>query len=286
MKITEYISSLKQHLETSGRSKMTVNSYCNNVKYFLHFISGNYRGDYIRRFISHLQNKKLSKKTINLYISAIKYFDENILEWKMESHKIKRLKEGKPLPHVFSESDVKKILSATINPKHKLLLRLIYSCGLRISELLNIRIWHIDFNTKQIKIVNGKGGKDRVLPVDKFIIDDLKNFVYGRGETEYLFTGQNGIKKYTQRSAQKVLKNAMAQAGVINGSLHTLRHSAATHLLNLGANIEQVRLFLGHSSIRTTQRYLHLTIDATNLPSLLETKKSENRMELYEPECG
>lgn len=145
------------------------------------------------------------------------------------------------------------------NKKHYLLLAIAYGAGLRVSEVINLRVGHIDLDELIITIRQSKGAKDRRSVLPQKLISDLRSFLAGRGESEYLFESNRG-GNLSERSAQKIFDNALKAAEIKkNASFHSLRHSFATHLLENGVDVRYVQELLGHSNIRTTQIYTHLT---------------------------
>lgn len=166
------------------------------------------------------------------------------------------------IPKVFSQQDIKAMLNVCENIKHKAILTTIYSCGLRLSELTNLMIKDIDSTQMTITIRQGKGNRDRVVVLSEKLLLLLRDYFVEYKPKEYLFEGQSG-GKYSERSVQQVLKQTLAKAKINKeGSVHTLRHSYATHLIEQGTDIRFVQELLGHKNIKTTLIYTHLT-DAT-----------------------
>lgn len=163
------------------------------------------------------------------------------------------------LPNVLSKEDVKAILEATVNIKHKALLMTIYSGGLRLNEVVHLRLRDIDSKRMVVTVRAGKGKKDREVMLSEALLPILRSYVKAHRPKEYLFEGQDG-GPYSPRSVQQVLKTAMRVAGIKQmASIHTLRHSFATHLLESGTDIRFIQEFLGHQSIKTTEIYTHVT---------------------------
>lgn len=161
---------------------------------------------------------------------------------------------NRKLPKILSEQEILKMFELTYNPQHKLQLKLLYYCGLRISEMLAIRKQDLNFREGVLKVVQGKGGKDRLVPIPKPLLADLKAYADGRLETDQLFwTKARNTQAMISRLGKKLGKPVHA---------HMLRHSYATHVLEKTNNLELVRDLLGHSNIQTTQIYTHLTTEA------------------------
>jgi site-specific recombinase XerD len=163
---------------------------------------------------------------------------------------------------VLSEEEVSRLFAATNNLKHKALLMLIYSAGLRISEALQMKISDIDSNRMQITIRQGKGKKDRTGLLSEQMLTILRSYYQLYEPRQYLFEGSSG-GKYSTRSAQQVLRQACQRAGIHKKvTLHTLRHSFATHLLEAGTDLRYIQVLLGHSSSKTTEIYTHVSTKA------------------------
>jgi integrase/recombinase XerD len=173
---------------------------------------------------------------------------------------IYRPKQQKLLPNVLSKEEVKMILNAHYNLKHKAMLSLIYSCGLRCGELLNLEPAHIDSKRKVIIIKQAKGRKDRIAPLSEKIIEMLREYFIACKPEKYLFEGQKKGSKYDARSLQSVLKQALEKCKIKKPvTLHWLRHSYATHLLESGTDLRYIQEILGHTSSRTTEIYTHVS---------------------------
>jgi site-specific recombinase XerD len=176
------------------------------------------------------------------------------------------IKQDKKLPVVLSKEEVWKMLTTAKLLKHRILIGLLYGCGLRCMEVRNIRLQDVDFDRKQLHIVQSKGKKDRCVPLSEHIIRGLKQYLASENPIEYLFNGKpNGRaggdfdSRYSQRGVQWVVKQISKDAGIIKDvHTHTMRHSYAVHLLEDGLNIVTLKNLLGHENIETTMEYLHL----------------------------
>jgi integrase/recombinase XerD len=173
------------------------------------------------------------------------------------------IREPKKLPVVLSQSEVKRLISAPKLLKHRMLIALSYDCGLRRGELLNLEVKDIDFDRKMLHIRQGKGRKDRYVPVGDLTLRGLKTYLETENPTLYLFyrrTAQGEVVRYSASAVRFVLNQAKKHAGLQKHvTSHTLRHSYATHLLEMGLDIVSLRDALGHSSIETTMMYLHIS---------------------------
>lgn len=214
----------------------------------------------ITNFIVYLVNtRKVSTSYQNQAINAIKFYYERVRRGGRKIYTIDRPREEKTLPEVLSEEEVAALLKATNNLKHKAILMTIYSGGLRISELINLKIRDIDSKRMQIRIEQGKGKKDRYTLLSKKTLLILRQYFNEYKPKEWLFEGEGG-GQYADRSIQNVLKASVQKAGIQKKiSVHTLRHSFATHLLELGTDLRYIQSLLGHSSSKTTEIYTHIT---------------------------
>jgi integrase/recombinase XerD len=178
----------------------------------------------------------------------------------VEIESIHRPKREKVLPNVLSKEEVKLILESQHNIKHKAMLCLIYSCGLRRSELLHLKLDDINSKRNIVIIRQAKGKKDRIVPLSTKILEMLRVYFVAYRPKEYLFEGQESGKPYDERSLQQVMKHALIKAGIKKpATLHWLRHSYATHLLEAGTDLRYIQELLGHKSSRTTEIYTHVS---------------------------
>jgi len=206
-----------------------------------------------------LENK-LSASYQNQVVNAIKLFFDKIQNTSLDVNLIHRPKRPKLLPNVLSKEEVKQILNAHSNIKHKTMLSLIYSCGLRRSELINLKPGDVDSKRNLIIIRQAKGRKDRLAPLSEKILILLRNYYKVYKTKTWLFEGVNANEQYDERSLSNVLKQAVVKAKINKPvSLHWLRHSYATHLLEAGTDLRYIQEILGHSSSKTTEIYTHVS---------------------------
>jgi integrase/recombinase XerD len=195
----------------------------------------------------------------NQMISAIKTFYRISGKKKITLELIERPRRSRALPKVFSKEEVKRILNSTRNIKHKLLLWIVYSCGLRRSEVTNILLSDLDRDRSLLHIREGKGRVDRIVPVSAKVWDKLDEYIAGYHPVKYLFEGQAG-GRYSVESVYRVFKSALHEAGINKDvGVHSLRHSYATHLHETGLDIRYIQELLGHKSSRTTEIYTHVS---------------------------
>ncbi len=256
----EYIEKLKELRYSSN----TINVYTDLFEEFINYYPTKQVSliteEEIISFLRYLVNdRKISTSYQNQSINAIKFYYERVLGGKRKIYLIERPRKEKYLPEVLSEEEIAAILKAITNTKHKALIMTIYSGGLRISELINLKIKDIDSDRMQIRIAQSKGKKDRYTLLSKKTLITLRKYFKEYKPKEWLFEGEGG-GQYADRSIQNVLKVAVKKVGIKKHiTVHTLRHSFATHLLENGTDLRYIQSLLGHSSSKTTEIYTHIT---------------------------
>jgi site-specific recombinase XerD len=212
----------------------------------------------IKAFLLTLEGKGASAQTRNLYLSALKFYYRHVARHKAPIN-IQTAKRPLSLPVILSREEIARLLEATNNVKHQLMLALAYGAGMRVSEVVALRAQDLDFTEMTMHIKEAKGRKDRISVIPEKIIDDLKRFIAGKQKQDFVFSSE-WSGKLTTRTAQKVFGQALGRAGINKAAtFHSLRHSFATHLLENGVDIRYVQELLGHNNIRTTQRYTQVT---------------------------
>lgn len=260
-----HIETFKRYLLSKRYSPNTINTYSEALKSFLTFCNTKaikeisnedviaYNNDYI------LKNK-FSSSYQNQIVNAIKLFFKIVKETAIEIDKVHRPKREKVLPNVLSKEEIKAILEAPKNLKHKAMLSMIYSCGLRRSELLNLKPNDIDSKRNVVIIRQSKGKKDRITPLSPKILELLRVYYKEYSPKSYLFEGQEKNTQYSARSLEEVLKKSIKLATIKKPvTLHWLRHSYATHLLESGTDLRYIQELLGHNSSKTTEIYTHVS---------------------------
>ena len=217
-------------------------------------------GEQIREYLLYLiEQRDVSISYQNQSINAIKFYYEQVLGRPVRTYYVQRPKKERVLPNVLSEEEVASLLKCAENLKHKAILSLIYSSGLRLGELINLKVHDIDSNRMLIIIKQGKGKKDRVSLLSPKVLDLLREYFKKYKPKDYLFEGQFG-EQYSPTSVQKVFTVAKQKAGIKKkATVHTLRHSFATHLLEHGTDLRYIQSLLGHESPKTTEIYTHVT---------------------------
>ena len=249
---------LETELKIRGFSKRTVDSYIYHNKKFIEFVKKepqNVDESDAKRFIAYLMsNKKYRPSSTNLALSSLKFFYNEILQ-NRAFHAIKAPKSEKKLPTVLTKDEVKRMLDAIENPKHKLLVEFMYSSGLRVSECVGLKIDDLDLNEKIGKVRHGKGNKERYIILSDNLIQHLKEYLNSRKhKSQFIFARDD--KPITTRQAQMVVTESAKKAGIKKRVFcHALRSSFATHLLEAGTDIRVIQELLGHSNLSTTQIY-------------------------------
>lgn len=259
------IAEFKYWLRSKRYSDSTIETYLGAIKTFLAFhaekaLSEIIEDDIIKFNNEYILERNYSASYQNQVVNAIKLFFKTVAKSEMKIDHIHRPKRPKLLPNVLSKDEVKQILTASKNIKHRAMLSLLYSCGLRRSELLNLRITDVDSGRKLLIVRQSKNRKDRIVPLSEKIIDSLREYYKIYQPKTWLFEGQVMGTRYSEKSLENVLKQAVARTDIGKPvSLHWLRHSYATHLLESGTNLRYIQEILGHSSSRTTEIYTHVS---------------------------
>ncbi|MGB5368816.1 MAG: site-specific tyrosine recombinase/integron integrase [Flavobacteriaceae bacterium] len=215
----------------------------------------------IRLFLQTLVRRKVSNSYLNQAINSIKFYYEVVLGMPNRFYEIERPRKESKLPQVISKDEVLSIIKNTNNIKHRCIVELLYSSGIRRSELLNLKITDIDSNRMLVMVKGGKGNKDRQTLLSKTTLEDLRIYFKEWKPQKYLFEGHKA-SKYGAESVLNIVKRAAAKAGIRQTvTPHVLRHSFATHLLESGVDLRQIQVLLGHGSSKTTEIYTHV---ATN----------------------
>ncbi len=269
----EILKKLKSELKIRGLSPLTVRNYSFFVEKFLQKSakeSSDLTQDDAKAYLAELFDSK-SKNTIMLAAASLKFFYTEIL--KKEFSQIKMPKKDRKLPEVLTKDEVKRLIESADNIKSRLIISLLYSSGLRVSELVNLKKEDLDLQEKIGWVRKGKGGKDRIITLSSNLADELKEYCEMRGEDKiYVFSKD---KPLTTRNIQKIIKGTRQRAG-LNKKVtpHTLRHSFATHLLEQGTDIRMIQAMLGHASLSTTQVYTHISSD--------QIKKVKNPLDMLD----
>ena len=217
--------------------------------------------DEVKTFlVSIVEERKLSQSFLKITYSGLKFLYETTLKKGWVIDKIPYPKTAKPLPHVLDKTEVRRIIEASVNLRQKAMLMLTYSAGLRARETARLRITDIDSKRMLIRVEQGKGNKDRYTLLSQTALDTLREYWKEYRPKDWLFPGANPEHYISVSYIQVGFKRARAKAGITKpATCHTLRHSFATHLLEAGVDLHTIQVLLGHSSIRTTTVYLHVS---------------------------
>lgn len=271
------LGKLHTELKLRGFSPLTVRNYSFFVDKFLKQSNKaveELNQEDVRNYLAGMFEDK-SKNTIMLAAAALKFFFTEIL--KKEVGEIKMPKKDKKLPEVLTRDEVSKLLKSAETRKSRLIISLLYSSGLRVSELVNLKPQDINFAENIGWVRGGKGSKDRMFTVSPGLANELKEYMKKRDGAKYLFSQEDPL---TTRNVQKIVKHLRHRADIQKKiTPHTLRHSFATHLLESGTDIRMIQALLGHSSLNTTQLYTHISSDQIKkiqnpLDSLLNNKQN------------
>ncbi len=252
----DYRGSFARELKNRGYAPNTLRAYGASLDRFLRFSAETSYppGERISRFLATCD----SQEPRRIAWSAIRLFYDLVLG-KPCPYVLDKVRPRHRLPSFLERSDVLLLLSKIRNPRHRLMISMLYGSGIRIGELVRLRIRDIDFSSLSIRVVNAKQNKDRITVFAESLAADLKALVSGRAASEFVFVTMNG-RPYNRRTVQAIFARAFQASGIQkHASCHTLRHSFATSLLGNGIDIRAIRDLLGHQSVKTTMIYLHVT---------------------------
>ncbi|MEO6905737.1 MAG: tyrosine-type recombinase/integrase [Ginsengibacter sp.] len=255
----------KQQLLLKGYSQSTIRTYTGEFVQFLNLIKEKPASEFttvrIKDYLQYCFEKlKLSENTLHSKINSLKFYYEQVLGREKFFWSIPRPKKQKLLPGIFNQDEIAAIINSVDNKKHKTMLMLAYSGGLRVSEIVAIKTYQVDSKRMTIFISQAKGKKDRMVGLSPVLLVMLREYAkeYNPDKKGYLFMGSTPGSAYSTRSLQEVLQAAKKRAGVMKpGSIHSLRHSFATHLIEKGTDVTMIQKLLGHNDLRTTLIYLH-----------------------------
>lgn len=269
MKKQELLEQFSRKLEIENYSVQTVKNYISALNGFLEYVHSlkinRVTDKEITDYLYYCKKEKnYSFSSMKMVIAAIKYLYKNVFNKPAPEALNIKLRKPSVLPTVLTVNEISKILDTVENLKHKTMLLLIYSAGLRLGELLNLKPGDIISETMKIHIREGKSKKDRYVMLSENILTLLKKYYSEYKPKEFLFEGQKG-GKYSPKSVQTVFKRAANKARIKKKvSVHTLRHSFATHLLDDGTDIRYIQELLGHKRLETTQIYTHVSSYSIN----------------------
>lgn len=261
------LAAMYQHLRLKAYSISTIKTYLNEMAQLLILLK-NIPADqltpfHLKRYLVYCFEKlRLKENTLHSRINALKFYYEQVLKKEKFFWEIPRPKKPLILPNVLGKKEIASLFNAISNVKHKAILFTAYSAGLRVSEVVNLKLEDIVSDRMQIKIVSAKGKKDRFVNLSPVLLEALRGYFKKANPKPviYLFESTIAGQPYSSRSAQKVFQRASEKAGIRRDiSFHSLRHSFATHLLEKGVDIRYIKDILGHYNIKTTERYTHVS---------------------------
>ena len=251
----------KNELKLRNYSPKTVQNYLLCLCHYFTFIKKDFQAmdeEKIRSFLLAKSDKGASARTIAVYLNAIKFFYYQVMGVSTKLQ-IRTPKKRKFLPTVLTRAEIRRLIEAIKNPKHRLLLALAYSAGLRVSEAISLKVQDVDLESLSLHIKQAKGQKDRITVYSGKLKADLCFLLHHKNLGDYIFESDRG-GCLTTRTAQAIFSQAVKKSGVKkDATFHSLRHSFATHLLENGVDVRYVQELLGHQNIRTTQIYTHVT---------------------------
>lgn len=269
MKKQDITDRFYKQLTIENYSDKTVKIYLSTLKLFLEYVE-NIRKDKIteneiQNYLYYCKKKKnYSYSAIKHVIAVIRYLYLKVLNKPVPAALNIKLRKPNYLPTVLSSKEISKILEVTKNLKHKTILFLIYSAGLRLNELLELKLGDIDSDAMKIHVRQDKGKKDRYIMLSENVLNLLREYYKVYTPKNFIFEGQNG-GKYSPKSVQSVFKRSLQNSGIRKkATVHTLRHSFATHLLDEGTDIRYIQELLGHKRLETTQIYTHVSSYSIN----------------------
>lgn len=255
---------LRETLVLKGYSPSTIKTYLVEFAQLLTVLKGykvdNLNVERLRSYFFYcIQKLKLSENQVHSRMNAVKFYFEQVLHQPSMFFDIPRPKKPSLLPKALTKKDIEKMISVTQNLKHRLILKLCYGMGLRVSEIIKLQVSDINSESMQVRIASAKGKKDRYVNLPESVLPELRHYYKEFLPEKFLFEGQYG-GAYNVRSAQAVFKHAMNKAGIHKPvGIHSLRHSYATHLLEYGTDVTFIQKLLGHKDVKTTMTYLMVT---------------------------
>lgn len=252
-----------------GYAASTIKSYLNHISHFACYFKAcpsTLNQEDVKVFLSYLlKEKNYTQSSLNGAYGAIKILFVHVLEKPWDSNKLPRSRRIQTLPCVLSQQEIAQLFEVTINIKHRTILMILYCGGLRLSEVVRLKISDIDSKRMLIRVHQGKGKKDRYTILSQKMLVQLRNYYKIYRPMDYLFSGANPLAAISIRTVQHIFKKAKGKTSIRKkASVHTLRHCFATHLIEDGVDVTKVQLLLGHKDVRTTCRYLHLSTKHLN----------------------
>ena len=255
-----------QYLSLGHYSPLTIRNYLSELRYlFVYYADVNpqdFTEDMVMQYLLYL-SKTLGCSRVKCKMAAqsISFFFRHVLKQAYVIPTVIYPRKSTKLPAVMSAAEIKALIDGVKNIKHRTIIMLLYSTGMRLGEIARLRITDIDSKNMRIKVVQGKGSKDRYTILSEQVLQELRAYYIIYKPKEYLFNGSRPGRPISMRNIQHLVQKALAQIGLDskNYTVHTIRHSFATHLVDNGTDLHTVKELLGHSNLQTTMRYMHLT---------------------------
>jgi len=278
MDIEKLLIEFEQKLLLQRYSPASIRNYKSAVKSFLEIAEKKFSHPneldeaIIEKYVLwKVQKQKIGSSYQRMIVASIDKFYSSVYNKKLNIKHLYPARKSYSLPNYLTTVEVKKLIAGVENIKYRCITKLLYGSGLRLSELLHLKVTDIDSKSMIIHIRKSKGNKDRVVMLSKVLLEELRIYFINHKPIDYLFDGQAG-GMYSAKSVQMIVKNAASKAGIKKQvTPHTLRHSFATHLLESGTDIRFIQQLLGHNSIKTTEKYTHITdVAKTKIKSPLD----------------
>lgn len=253
---------MQRDLQLRGLSPKTQRAYLDKARDFARYFKqapDQLGEEQIREYLHYLLQKKVSDSTYRQAFGSLKFLYQTTMKQSVVFDKIPRLKTRRKLPVVLDRTEIEALFSVTKNLKHKAILMITYSSGLRLAETSHLKVTDIDSKRMMVR-VTGKGGKDRYSILSSVALETLRQYYRKYRPSDWLFEGQRPGSALAERTVERIFEIAKDRAGITKpATLHTLRHSFATHLLEAGTDLHHIQLLLGHKSPKTTTIYLHVS---------------------------
>ena len=261
---TQVLERMKEELKLRGYGHKTLKSYLGHTTRFIHFFGKDpqaLKENEVRQYLLNLiESESVSHSYVNQCISALKFLYGKVLNQPALIGELPRPKKERKLPNVLSWEEVAQLLKAVDNPKHRAIMLLTYSAGLRLGEVVRLKVDDIDVQRNLIHVRQGKGRQDRYTVLSSVALEALRIYYKQNQPKKWLFPGVRAGRHLHERSVQKMFSQACEKAGIRKEvSVHTLRHSFATHLLEAGTDLRYIQELLGHKSSKTTEIYTHVS---------------------------
>lgn len=270
----QQLATVEQELKLRQYSPRTQRAYLKLLRRFLRAVPpGDIRAEAVREYVVGFVDRGVSVGYHGQLVAAVRFFCEHVLRNRPLAAALPSPKRPRALPGVLSVQEVRRLFAALTNPKHRIMALLLYSSGLRVGELVRLRVGDLDVDRRLIRVRRGKGGKDRYTLYSEAAADAVAHYRALYRPQHYLFAGSRHDRPISARTVQKVMSVAAARAGLEKRiTPHTLRHSFATHLLEQGVDLRHIQELLGHASPATTQIYTHVSRrDLLQIRSPLDT---------------